>query len=247
MDRTDRSTEPVPEVAVRLWVNGSPVVTWSCSPVALDALGAGRLLALGYARDRDDILELTVRPPEDGVHRIEARVPPDRVTAAEEERTHRREHGCGLRFLIDCRPRQASDSRRRPELTGSDAVPDAEVFTGLFRQLFDHSPSRKTTGGHHTTALTDGHRLLHVHEEVGRHNGADKSLGSALLAADDLGRLGLLTTARISGEMAEKAARAGLAWVASRSVPTTLAVEIAGAAGMALVARAPGRDARVFP
>ncbi|NIP78675.1 MAG: sulfurtransferase FdhD, partial [Gemmatimonadetes bacterium] len=82
--------------------------------------------------------------------------------------------------------------------------------------------------------------------EVGRHNGVDKTIGSALLAGSTLTTLGLLTTARISGEIAEKAARAGLAWVASRSVPTTLAVEIAAAAGLPLVARAPGKDVRVF-
>jgi FdhD protein len=39
----------------------------------------------------------------------------------------------------------------------------------------------------------------------------------------------------------EKAARAGIGWVASRSVPTTLAVEIAAAAGITIVGRAPAR------
>jgi FdhD protein len=81
---------------------------------------------------------------------------------------------------------------------------------------------------------------------VGRHNGVDKAIGAALLAGADLGALGLLTTARISGEIAEKAARAGVAWVASRSVPTTLAVELAATAGLPLVARAGSPDARVF-
>lgn len=272
MDRIERSTEPVPEVAVRLRVNGAPVAVWTCSPGELRALGAGRLVSLGYARESGDIVELTVAAPDHGVHIIEARVPSSRVAEAEEERRHRREHGCGLRFLVDCRPdllpapaparaRSRAPSRahsRAPDLgpaSGRDsrdardartAVPEMEAFPELFRELFDRSPSRSTTGGHHTTALTDGRRLLHVHEEVGRHNGADKALGSALLAGDALPRLGLLTTARISGEIAEKAARAGVAWVASRSVPTTMAVEIASAAGLALVARAPGKDARVF-
>jgi FdhD protein len=81
---------------------------------------------------------------------------------------------------------------------------------------------------------------------VGRHNGADKAIGGALLAGSALRGLGLMTSARISGEIAEKAARAGLAWVASRSVPTTMAVEIASAAGIPLIARAAARDARVF-
>lgn len=241
MERTERSTEPVPEVPVRLWVNGSPVAVWTCSPVALDALGAGRLLALGYVRDSRDLLGVAVPPAEEGVHRIEVEVAPDRVSAAVDEREHRREHGCGLRFLVGCRPDLLPSRSSAPP-----PLPEPGAFPALFRELFDRSPTRKTTGGHHTTALVDAHRLLHVHEEVGRHNGADKAIGSALLEGGALAGLGLLTTARISGEIAEKAARAGLAWVASRSVPTTMAVEIAGATGLALVARAPGRDARVF-
>ena len=125
-------------------------------------------------------------------------------------------------------------------------LPALDVFPGLFRELYDRSPSRQTTGGHHTTALSDGSSLVHVHEVVGRHNGAEKAIGGALLSGESPGTFGMLTTARISGQIAEKAARAGLAWVASRSVPTTLAVEIAAAAGLPLVARAAGKDARVF-
>ena len=45
-------------------------------------------------------------------------------------------------------------------------------------------------------------------------------------------------TGRISAELAFKAARAGLAWVATPSVPSTLAVEIARRSGMMLVGRA---------
>lgn len=241
MSPDDRTTEPVPEVAVRLRVNGTNVLGWSCSPTDLEALAAGRLMALGFLTGPGDIMAVRALPPEDGIHRIEAEVPPDRMAAATEEREHRRDHGCGLRFLVHCRP----DLLRRNE--HAIPPPNFEAFPELFRELFERSPSRRTTGGHHTTALSDGSRLVHVHEEVGRHNGADKAIGSALLAGKDLSGLGLVTTARISGEIAEKAARAGLPWVASRSVPTTMAVDIARAAGMALVARAAGKEARVFP
>ena len=50
--------------------------------------------------------------------------------------------------------------------------------------------------------------------------------------------LGLLVTGRISAELAFKAVRAGIAWVATPSVPSTLAVEIARRSGMMLVGRA---------
>ena len=55
----------------------------------------------------------------------------------------------------------------------------------------------------------------------------------------------LLVTSRISGEIALKAGRAGLAWIASRSIPTTLALRIAQAASIPLVGRAPIKDAYV--
>ncbi len=235
------ATAPVPEEPVRLRVNGLALATWSASPVALEALGAGRLVTAGFVRDRSELLALDALPPEEGIHRIHAEVPPARAAAAIREREHRHEHGCGLRFLLDCQPDLLP--ARSP---GGSEVPELAVFPELFRKLFDQSPSRKTTGGHHTTGLSDGRRLRHVHEEVGRHNGADKVIGAALLAGEALDALGLVTSARISGEIAEKAARAGLAWVASRSVPTTLAVEIAAAAGLPLIARAAGKDARVF-
>lgn len=233
-------TQAVPEEIVRLHVNGLHVATWTASPGALEALAAGRLLSLGYLRDRTDLLADAVRAPGEGVHELHAEVPAAAATAAVEERDHRREHGCGLRFLIDCRPELL------PARDHAMAVPELDAFPDLFRALFEQSPARATTGGHHTTALTDGSALTHVHEEVGRHNAADKALGSAFLAGDELGGLGMITTARISGEIAEKAARAGVAWVASRSVPTSLAVEIAAAAGMPLIGRAAGKDARVF-
>jgi formate dehydrogenase assembly factor FdhD len=49
---------------------------------------------------------------------------------------------------------------------------------------------------------------------------------------------GLLVTGRISAELGYKAARAGLGWVATPSVPSTLALTIAQRSGMVLVGRA---------
>ena len=237
----DRPVEAVPEEVVRLRVNERPVATWSCTPAALEALATGRLLALGFIRSMDDLLALRIEPAADGAGpTLHATVDPARFDAAVAEREHRREHGCGLRFLTTCRPDLAPPPATAPALPALDGFPD------LFRSLFDGSASRRGSGGHHGAALSDGARLLHLHEEVGRHNAVDKAIGAALREGESLRALGLLTTARISGEIAEKAARAGLAWIASRSVPTTLAVELATAAGIPVVARAASPGARVF-
>jgi FdhD protein len=233
-----RPVRAVPEEVVRLRVNDRPVGTWSCSPTAFEALAVGRMLGLGFIRTGSDVLTIRVAP-EGPIHVVEAEVAEAGAALAMEDAAHRREHGCGLRFLIDCRPARIARG-------ASAAPPDPKLFPYLFRALFERSPSRKDAGGHHTAALSDGEGLLHAHEEVGRHNAVDKVIGDALMAGVDLGAHGLVTTARISGEIMEKAARAGVGWVASRSVPTTLAVEIASAAGITIVGRAASPDAGVF-
>jgi formate dehydrogenase assembly factor FdhD len=63
-------------------------------------------------------------------------------------------------------------------------------------------------------------------------------IGAALLARRPVAGLGLLVTGRISAELAFKAARAGIAWVATPSVPSTLAGVIARRSGTILVGRA---------
>ena len=57
---------------------------------------------------------------------------------------------------------------------------------------------------------------------------------------------GLLTSSRVSGEIADKAARAGFAWLASHSIPTSLAVRFASAAHMPIIGRAAGKGAFIY-
>nr|NIU78275.1 hypothetical protein [Gammaproteobacteria bacterium]NIY07213.1 hypothetical protein [Gemmatimonadota bacterium] len=130
-----RTTVAVPEIPVRLRVNDRAVASWSCSPDALDALGAGRALALGFARGPEHILAVRVPGVRDGVQQIEVDVPLKQAHAAGEELDHRARHGCGLRFLLDCRRDLLPTSGPRPPLPG------AAAFRDLFRDLFDRSPS----------------------------------------------------------------------------------------------------------
>ena len=118
------------------------------------------------------------------------------------------------------------------------APPRTERFRQLFKSLFALGARYRETGGIHAAALTDGETLLSHAEDIGRHNAVDKVVGTALLAGRGIQGQGLLVTGRISAELAFKASRAGLVYVATPSVPSTLAVEIARRAGMTLVGRA---------
>jgi FdhD protein len=170
---------------------------------------------------------------------VQARVPPERARDVEMETEHRVRHGCGLFHFLSCDPAAV----RRPRKA---ALPALDIFPDMFRALFEAAEQASRVGGLHAAALTDGVTLLPPREDVSRHNAVDKVLGEALLADRNIEELGLLVTARVSGEMAQKAARAGVTWIASRSIPTTLAVAIANIAGMPLIARAPSPDAAVL-
>jgi FdhD protein len=227
----------VEEVPVWLEVNGRPAVTWMCTPELLEELAIGWLHGEGYI-DRLD--EVRLRPCATDLG-FWAEVPAARVDAVQAEgRRPVLASGCGAvsTFLAEPATVEVRPPRGSP--------PELERLRALFKALFARGERYKDTGGIHAAALVDPAALeagaeiaLLAHaEDIGRHNAVDKAIGGALLAGREVAGLGLLVTGRISAELAFKAARAGVNWVATPSVPSTLAVEIARRSGMVLVGRA---------
>jgi FdhD protein len=116
-----------------------------------------------------------------------------------------------------------------------------EVPVGVVRSLPARLEARQRvfgeTGGVHAAARFDvAGDLLAVREDVGRHNAVDKLVGHALLE----GRLPLATdvllvSGRVSFEIVQKAAVAGIPIVCAVSAPSSLAVAAAGRFGQTLV------------
>ncbi len=222
-----------------LFVNSVRVVGGTMKPDQARAMAAGRLLAGGWIRDASDLLRLEVGLDPVGSIVIDAQIPPERARDTQAQRTHRRENGCGLLHFVACDP----GALRQPRPL---AVPSADEFPERFRILFAAAERASPIGGLHAAALMDATTQLESREDVSRHNAVDKAIGAALLSGRDPAAHGLLVTSRISAEIALKAARAGVSWVASRSIPTSLAVAIANVARMPLVARAPSPEATVI-
>jgi FdhD protein len=93
------------------------------------------------------------------------------------------------------------------------------------------------TGGLHAAGLfSPKGELIAIREDVGRHNALDKLVGSQVLAgAMPLHDRILIVSGRVSFEIVQKAAVAGIPIVCAVSAPSDLAIETAERLGVTLV------------
>ena len=118
-----------------------------------------------------------------------------------------------------------------------DLTIDAETLYQLPHILRHHQEIFESTGGLHASALftLDG-QLVELREDVGRHNALDKLIGVSLNnnwlpVVDKV----LLLSGRISFELVQKAAMAGISIIAAIGAPSSLAVQLAQEFNITLV------------
>jgi len=228
------ATAASPEAPIWIEINGRRRTCWSATPVDLETLVRGYLLTSGYIETLEQLQALDVLTQPAGCLGARVAVPEVNVTRVAQEQRHMREEGCGALHFVLCEPHALRRPRRLPP-------PPTEVLKDAFRTLFKATDAAYPDGGMHAAAVWTGNDLLPPAFDVGRHNTVDRALGAAL-GHVPLDRAGLLLSSRVSGAIALKAAKAGIAFLATRSIPTSLAAQVADCASLPIVTRGGRRE-----
>ncbi len=211
------------ETPVSLTVNGDVWLTFMCTPVDLEPMAVGFLYNEGVITTQNEIADVRLCASGDNVdvwlhHSVEK---PDRW---------RRTSGCtgGVTSV------EMEDSTVYDSALPSVAMPASQVGH-LMELLLQSQTLYRASGGVHTSALSDGEKLVIITEDIGRHNTLDKIAGRLLLEQTPLNRRVIITTGRISSEMLQKSRRMGVSVVISRTSPSSLSIELAKRHAIALI------------
>jgi FdhD protein len=200
------------------------------TPADLEDFARGFALTEGLAKTPADISDIAVAETDLGwiVRASLAGLGVDKLT--ERVRARVAESSCGLCGIENLE----AVARPLPKVPDHAALDETAIFTAL-AVLRDHQPLTRRTGAAHAAAFCDGAgAVLTVREDVGRHNAMDKLIGALAAASEDPAAGFILSTARCSYEIVEKAVRAGATRLVTVSLPTSMAVERAKAGGLSL-------------
>ena len=239
------------EEPLEIRVDGKPLVVTMRTPGHDKELAAGFLWAEGVVTRPRQITALELEPgtPETGQTVRVTNFSGDRIHVTLEDgdgspaievasREFRATAACGV-----CGKTELDDLRQDLPL-----IVPVEVDPELLESLPDRlRPAQKlfdATGGIHAAGLfkLDG-SLLVVREDIGRHNAVDKVIGCSVLTGQvPLSDRILVVSGRAGFELVQKALKAAIPVMVSVGAASSLAVDMATNAGMALYSFAgPGR------
>jgi len=219
------------ETSYAVLINHRYRINIVASPEHLEDLATGYLLSEGIVDDVADIKSIQL--VKDQIHVELAKSGGDTDLWFEV-----RSSGCvGVKWQFE----------NLDKMVTSDLIVSAKVLCGMQEMLLEHSHVWEATGGCHIAGVfaPDGH-LLHIAEDVGRHNALDKVIGMSARAGEDRQYLVLATSGRLAAGMVAKVARAGFPILLSKAAPLDAGIELARRVGITLCAFVRGQKMNVY-
>lgn len=225
------------EAPLTIQVVGETVATTMRTPGSDHALVVGFLLAEGLIRSAADLGAV--------VHCGD-------VEAQAAQHTMNVRPGPGFHFELGDELRRGTLSTSSCGVCGREQITDLlarieppkarKDFSGAeIRSALESLASKQMlfeqTGSIHGAALFDSDlNLLSLDEDVGRHNAIDKVVGRALLDQSLQNARLMALSGRVSFEVVQKAAAAGIGTIATRKGLTTMAADLAKATSITVCA-----------
>lgn len=220
------------EVAVALVYNGISHAVMMATPCDLEDFARGFSLTERIVEQPPEIYDIEVEPVGRGIE-VRLEIAAQRMAGLQERRRSLAgRSGCGLCGVdsLDAALRSV------PAVSNPQPVARSSIERAM-AGLPEHQKINRTNGATHAAgwASADG-TLVVVREDVGRHNALDKLAGALARSGGAEPGGFVVVTSRCSYEMVQKAAAIGASAIAAVSAPTSLAIETAEQAGVALVA-----------
>lgn len=221
------------ETALTVYLNGKELVTMLCSPVDAKYLAYGFLVSEGMINSIEDLTLFTI-DHERGLIWTEADKVP--VNAGQMYLKRCLTACCGrgraeFYFANDARVTKRIESNLRVR------ADNINCYVNLLEQA---SATHQITSGVHSGAIAANGALLYFSEDIGRHNVFDKLYGKCLEDGLTMADKTIVFSGRVSSEILLKVSKMGVPIVVARSVPTSLAVDLAEELGITLVGAAKG-------
>ncbi len=223
---TEEETALLREHELTVIVNETPVMKLVCTKQDLYELVLGRLLTTGLIEKAEDVAKIIFCR-----YLTEASVFLNKTVDFEKAPAEEKSCCTGNRVWYSGKDKTETKKLPKPEFK-------AEWIFDLARQFEKDTLLHDRTLCTHSCTLAGKGEILFICEDIGRHNAVDKAVGYGLKAGIPLSECFLYTSGRIPVDMAEKAIAAGIPVLASKSVPTADAVELARKTGLMITGNA---------
>lgn len=228
----------VDEAPMALVYNGVSQAVMMATPTDLEDFALGFSLSEGILAHPRECYGIEVESGPEGIALQVEIAASAFMRLKERRRTLAGRTGCGLCGVDSlqqvCRP--------LPVLPPPSGFNTAGVRAALAAIGPEQRLARLTGAAHAAAWCAPDGQLRLVREDVGRHNALDKLVGAMRRQDADPADGFILITSRVSFEMAQKTAMAGVSALVGMSAPTLAAVDLAQQAGMTLLAFARGSD-----